>query len=392
MRFARFLSASATVPLALCLALAGCRSGGGSSRLDAGPAVDTGPLPDVPGARDAGDCTPTGAPGEAEMVCDDSVDNDCNGFLDCEDFACRGADACPTGPVEASNPACANGVDDDGNGFTDCDDFNCQEPQMDLMLLVCAGEVSNAACSDGTDNDGDGMTDCADPDCSAAEAVVVCDGTSPASPLPDASMWQALVMTRCSNGMNDDADAEDTFTDCGDRSCQLLHDGCTNLIEGTNATCSDGMDNDLDGVTDCDDPRCQDEAIVVCDGTTPVSVAPGDYASETDTACSNGVNDDVGPMDTFTDCDDNSCSQSPDATVCGGESNDATCSDGMDNDGDGFADCMDFDCQIPFVTVCETGLENCSDGMDNDGNGFADCRDFSCTPMFNRSPACFGAM
>jgi hypothetical protein len=128
---------------------------------------------------------------------------------------------------------------------------------------------------------------------------------------------------------------------------------------------------------------------VVCDGTTPVSVAPGDYEAQSNAECMNGTDEDA---DTRADCMDFGCSQNPDVTVCAGENNDATCSDGMDNDSNGFTDCMDFSCsRNPFVTVCESGLENCSDGMDNDGNGFADCRDFGCTPMSGRSPACFGA-
>jgi hypothetical protein len=57
------------------------------------------------------------------------------------------------------------------------------------------------------------------------------------------------------------------------------------------------------------------------------------------------------------------------------------CSDGLDNDADGFVDCSDFDC-APF---CGGGAENtasrCSDGIDNDLDGFVDCSDFDCTPF-----------
>jgi hypothetical protein len=411
------------LPLALFLLSTGCRDGGSGPRPDAGPR-DAGPRADVPvvecattgpentaaacsnmcdddmdgftdcddfdcdGIGACGDCTAT-TDMEGGDLCGNSLDDDCDGFLDCEDFGCRGTAACPAGPVEASNPKCANGMDDDGDGFIDCDDNDCLSPQSGLMLLVCAGEVTNAACSDGIDNDGDGDIDCADEDCNAAEAIVVCDGTSPASPLPTDSEWAALVMTRCTNGVNDDADGDmDTFTDCGDRSCQLIYDGCTDLIEATNATCSDTMDNDLDGLVDCDDPRCQDEGIVVCDGTTPVTVAPAEYTTQSNTECSNGADEDG---DTRADCMDFGCSQNPDVTVCPGEANDELCSDGMDNDDNGFMDCMDFSCsRNPFVTVCESGYERCSDGIDNDGNGFGDCQDFACTPMSGRSPACFG--
>ena len=39
----------------------------------------------------------------------------------------------------------------------------------------------------------------------------------------------------------------------------------------------------------------------------------------------------------------------------------------------------------------ETGGGKETNGVDDDGNGFADCFDFSCTPRSGRSEACFGA-
>ena len=56
-----------------------------------------------------------------------------------------------------------------------------------------------------------------------------------------------------------------------------------------------------------------------------------------------------------------------------------SCSDGEDNDGNGFTDCDDFSCsRNPDVTVCgprdpEDNDEACSDGIDNDSNDFIDC-------------------
>ena len=50
---------------------------------------------------------------------------------------------------EDNTEICDNGIDDDNDGFTDCEDANCFE--------------SN--CADKMNNDGDGFTDCNDPDC-----------------------------------------------------------------------------------------------------------------------------------------------------------------------------------------------------------------------------------
>lgn len=76
------------------------------------------------------------------------------------------------------------------------------------------------------------------------------------------------------------------------------------------ALCTDGKDNDADGLVDCRDPGCK----------------------------------------TVPSCD---------------ESTNETCSDGKDNDGDGYIDCDDFDCsKNPAVTVCGKGDGTCSDNWE----------------------------
>jgi hypothetical protein len=64
------------------------------------------------------------------------------------------------------------------------------------------------------------------------------------------------------------------------------------------------------------------------------------------------------------------------------------CSDNLDNDGDGFIDCVDFDCQASLeVTACDATSERnartCFDSLDNDGDGFFDCDDTDCTRSCN---------
>ena len=68
-------------------------------------------------------------------------------------------------------------------------------------------------------------------------------------------------------------------------------------------------------------------------------------------SCSDGVDNDG---DGFTDCEDFSCTKNPDVSVCNEpEDNDMACSDDIDNDGDGFTDCDDFDCAMnPMISVC----------------------------------------
>lgn len=56
-------------------------------------------------------------------LCSDGVDNDLNGYADCDDFNCYGVGACAQS--ETTDALCSDGVDNDLNGYADCDDFNC---------------------------------------------------------------------------------------------------------------------------------------------------------------------------------------------------------------------------------------------------------------------------
>jgi hypothetical protein len=88
----------------------------------------------------------------------------------------------PTGDPEDTDALCSDGVDNDGDGYLDCDDFDCSRSDA---VTVCGGsagesmptgdpEDTDALCSDGVDNDGDGFLDCDDYDCSRSDTVTVC--------------------------------------------------------------------------------------------------------------------------------------------------------------------------------------------------------------------------
>jgi len=61
-----------------------------------------------------------------------------------------------------------------------------------------------------------------------------------------------------------------------------------------------------------------------------------------------------------------------------GPPGDPTCSDSIDNDGDGMVDASDPDCIAPPLVEGPTGDPTCSDGIDNDGDGKTDCLDEDC--------------
>ena len=71
-------------------------------------------------------CVPDETP---EATCNDGIDNDCDGDIDCFDDDCSGDPACACVP---SPEICDNGVDDDCDGLVDCDDGDCDLDPVSL--------------------------------------------------------------------------------------------------------------------------------------------------------------------------------------------------------------------------------------------------------------------
>ena len=124
-------------------------------------------------APDAGDDASVDAPPDTvdtptgDEICDDGVDNDADGAIDCEDEECVDLPEC----AEPDPEICDDGVDNDSDGAIDCADEDCAD------VPECA-EPDPEICDDGVDNDGDGESDCADEDCAAdpsCDPVEICD-------------------------------------------------------------------------------------------------------------------------------------------------------------------------------------------------------------------------
>lgn len=105
---------------------------------------------------DCDDYDPSVNPGTAE-ICDDGLDNNCDGLIDGADTDCG---ACVfTGREKGKK--CNDGLDNDCNGLTDNEDPSCGT----LLSEDKLSEGKGKTCRDGLDNDGDGQTDCDDIDC-----------------------------------------------------------------------------------------------------------------------------------------------------------------------------------------------------------------------------------
>lgn len=96
------------------------------------------------------DCNDTEASISPDAVeqCQDTLDNNCDQLVDCDDSSCLFSTNC----FESD---CTDGVDNDLDGPWDCLDNDC----------LNSGDCGESQCSDGQDNDNDGFTDCLDSQC-----------------------------------------------------------------------------------------------------------------------------------------------------------------------------------------------------------------------------------
>ena len=196
------------------------------------------------------------------------------------------------------------------------------------MLEKAERDARDVAAIEGLEHDNAGL----------AGAAVAPDSTAPRE-------------TDCTDGVDND---NDSVVDCGDYDCHsdpaCEPDGDP---ESSEARCSDWIDNNKDGATDCDDYECQNKTVckgswdLAAGGGAPVAVTTGselmDGGAEPrgDSGGVEGESSD--PADLIGSGKDE-----------GGETNNFTCSDGIDNDNDGFTDCEDVGCRLDTqVTVCQ---------------------------------------
>lgn len=207
----------------------------------------------------------------------------------------------------------------------------------------------------------------------------------------------------CFNGIDDDGDR---LTDCDDPDCAEVcrpepedcfngrdddRDGLTDCEDFDCAAfcrepedCFNGRDDDGNGLVDCEDPFCAD----VCRPEDCFNGRDDDRDGATDCEdidCADVCREDCGngvddDGDRRVDCDDPDCDGSD---LCRVE---LDCVNGIDDDEDGPIDCEDRDC----ARLC-SGRESCNDRRDNDGDGLVDCEDPSCNDdAFCRPMMCAG--
>lgn len=116
------------------------------------------------------------------------------------------------------------------------------------------------------------------------------------------------------------------------------------------------------------------------DSATPQAViVPEDNAG----VCGNGIDDDG---DGNADCADSGCAPLPMCNLTQPENTSARCTNGIDDDGDSQVDCQDSECDAlavchPNPPVPENTNARCSNGTDDDQDGAIDCVDSSCAGL-----------
>lgn len=216
------------------------------------------------------------------------------------------------------------------------------------------GDCVEAEVCDGADQNCDGRIDETFPEqgelCTTGKVGVCAAGTRVCVVGSLACQQAVMPSTELCNGRDDDCngatdEAFDFTSDelnCG--GCSRSCDAGTTCLTSTcqESTCDDGVDNDLDGVTDCLDDSCLGQVCV-----TPMAPPWRCGARSADAGFASD-----GGMDGGLDAGVADGGEGDGGPILGCYAPEMDCANGLDDDGDGEADCLDVDCT---GQVCSSG-------------------------------------
>ena len=267
-----------------------------------------------------------------EIECSDTVDDDSDGYIDCDDSDCDTDEVCVSDAAVITETECSDTLDDDSDGYIDCLDEDCD-------TVDSCEYASELTCDDGYDNDADGDSDCDDSDCTEDAACELgITNTPPTVTLSDDSILEGDTLSVTASGN----DAEG--------------DSLTYTFSGISAGSSSG--DTFTWITSSGDAGTYTLTVTVDDGTDTASDSATIIVSAVvlspETECTNELDDD---SDGYTDCLDDDCdSDSACVSLYQAPSYDELRTCETDSDCYSYEICSSFVCYIP----------ECSDGVDND--------------------------
>ncbi|MGM0596086.1 MAG: lamin tail domain-containing protein [Myxococcota bacterium] len=289
-----------------------------------------------------------GTPGEAnpsclrETNCNDTTDNDGNGLVDCEDFACAFDSNCTSYNVPGSGDLIITEImADPGIGTPDSEYewieiYNTSIHTMELNGLVLCDSSYDQHCFFLTHGSSMGLD-------SGNYAVFGYKSENVPGAISVIEYDAAIMLSNSSDGVTLMRDHESSTPVIIDYVNYDAMSGWDFMTTGASLQFSSDATQSM---TLNDDPVYWCAATTVYDATNLLMGTPG------------SVNDVCEIILPETDCDD-----------------------GVDNDSDGLTDCLDGDCDglAGDGGTCEYGYESsCSDGFDNDGDGLVDSADPDC--------------
>ena len=261
---------------------------------------------------------------ELEEVCTDTLDNDGDGDIDCDDRDCSRHTSC----VED----CSTAGDEDGDGLSDCEDPDCAEAD------ACTVAVRED-CDTPGDEDENGFADCEDEACADSPACLE-------TPEED-----------CDTVGDEDGNGR---ADCADPVC-VTHPDCQEPLAEDCDTVGDEDGNDL---ADCNDPVCA--GVGDC---APINCGDGTLQEDEGEQCDAGeaVNSDDAPNTCRTNCKLPWCG---DSVIDDAVPDEEACDDGpLNND------------RAPNACRENCALPTCGDGVvDNLAPNLEECEPESDSP------------
>lgn len=295
-----------------------------------------------PGVIDCNDTDPTIHGGQPE-ICNDGIDNDCNGLVDCADPACSSSQYCLA-------PVCnLNGVCDSAAGETcaNCSSDCCPSP-------ICNDSTCNGSC-------GTGCQASQDPDCSSGG----CCGDHVCNPLTE-NWSNCLVdcpLSSCTDADGDRYIAENIDpASCGNICGPSHNQAClgNNDCNDNNAAVFPGATDICDGLdNNCDNNIDEGFAVETCSYVCLALNSTYNYNTSRsgNLKCCGNDTGEGGPY------------QASEKTPVD------LCSDGRDNDCDGQIDMADSDCSGVCANSSESnhvgsspGCNQCGNNHDDNGN------------------------